>query len=383
MDFQFETIDYRPATFREDVLPLLPRHPAVFKIYDIRGQLMILDRTHDLNQRLERYYRDPGPISRDLDLSRITGRIEFHRTYSPFETVYLLYRERRRSFPATYRDLRTFRLFYLMKINRRQRFPRIYASREIKPGVDYFGPFLNRSQLDRVKTRLERTFQLRPCPYNIRGDDPRPDCLYFQMHTCSRPCNNDIDQLYYLENIQRAMAFIEGREAALETQFESRIAELAHAMRFEEAEIERRKLERLRQARLACKDTFYSVRHFNLLALMPAASPRHTTIAFIREGYVLGFEDYGADSLDSRLRADIGAYFNGPLREHDSQRQYDEFCLVSNFVVSPVDSVGFVPASPTDESLEAVAERIGERERKRVVHAEARRRRRATRSPDA
>ena len=33
----------------------------------------------------------------------------------------------------------TFRLFTLMKINRKQRFPRIYASREIKAGVDYFG----------------------------------------------------------------------------------------------------------------------------------------------------------------------------------------------------------------------------------------------------
>ena len=106
--------------------------------------------------------------------------------------------------------MRTFRLFTLMKMNRKQRFPRIYASKQIKSGVDYFGPFVTRGQFTRLKTALERTFKLRPCLYNIRGNDPHPDCLYFQMHTCSRPCNNDIDRGGYLADVDAAIAFIQG-----------------------------------------------------------------------------------------------------------------------------------------------------------------------------
>ena len=109
--------------------------------------------------------------------------------------------------------MRTFRFFTLMKINRKQRFPRIYASRQIKAGVDYFGPFVTRGQFTRLKTTLERTFKLRPCLYNIRGNDPHPDCLYFQMHTCSRPCNNDIDRRGYLSDVEEAMDFIQGRSS--------------------------------------------------------------------------------------------------------------------------------------------------------------------------
>ena len=69
-------------------------------------------------------------------IAEITGSIQYIRTDSTFETLYILYRERKHYFPKTYRKMRTFRLFTLMKINRKQRFPRIYASREITRGVD-------------------------------------------------------------------------------------------------------------------------------------------------------------------------------------------------------------------------------------------------------
>src|SRR2546427_12033873 len=123
-----------------------------------------------------------------------------------------------------------------MKINRRQRFPRSYASREIKPGVDYFGPFLARGQFTRLKTTLERPFKLRPCLYNIRGNDPHPDCLYFQMRTCSKPCNNDIDRHSYLRDVRDAIDFIQGRDSAIEQSLTDEMNVLAADMNFERAE---------------------------------------------------------------------------------------------------------------------------------------------------
>src|SRR5712691_11662754 len=141
----------------------VPKHSGVYKIFDTHGKLIVLDKTSNLFQRLERYYGERSEMVRDLDLREITGRIEYIRTDSTFETLYLLYRERKNYFPKTYRKMRTFRLFTLMKINRKQRFPRIYASRQIKAGVDYFCPFVTRSQFSRLKTMLQRTCKLRHC----------------------------------------------------------------------------------------------------------------------------------------------------------------------------------------------------------------------------
>jgi len=259
MEFEFTTVHYVKDTFLTTDLPSLPKGSAIYKIFDTRGQLIVLDKTSNLFQRLERYFGEHSERVKDLDLREITSRIEFRRTWSPFETTYLLYVQRREHFPKTYRRMRTFRLFKLMKINRKQRFPRVYASKQIKAGVDYFGPFVTRSQFSRLKTSLERTFKLRPCLYNIRGGDPHADCLYFQMHTCSRPCNDDINRERYLADVDAAIAFIQGNDEELAGKIVSRIGNLAAEEKFEEADLLRRQLDKVQRARKESKDKFPAV----------------------------------------------------------------------------------------------------------------------------
>src|SRR3989442_10569497 len=276
MEFRFETLEY------DRTLPAAPKHSGVYKIFDIRGKLIVLDKTSNLFDRLERYYGERSERVRDLDLREITGKIEYVRTDSAFETAYVLYWERKNYFPKTYRKMRTFRLVTLMKINRKQRFPRIYASRQIKAGVDYFGPFVSRGQFTKLKTMLERTFKLRPCLYNIRGSDPHPDCLYFQMHTCSRPCNNDIDRGKYLEDVEYSIRFIEGRDEEMEKALVQKMNNLSMDTKFEEAEIVRRRLDKIHRARQEYKDTFFSVWKLNYIAVLGSDSVFRCKIAFIR-----------------------------------------------------------------------------------------------------
>jgi excinuclease ABC subunit C len=364
MDFRFETIEYDRS------FPSLPKHSGVYKIFDVRGKLIVLDKTSNLADRFERFYGERSERVRDLDLREITGRIEYIRTDSPLETIYVLYRERKNYFPKTYRKMRTFRLFTLMKINRKQRFPRIYASRQIKAGVDYFGPFISRGQFTKLKTTLERTFKLRPCLYNIRGNDPHPDCLYFQMHTCSRPCNNDIDRRHYLEDVRDAVAFIEGRDEETERGLVARMNELASEMQFEQAEVLRRKLEKLQRARKDYKDTFFSVWNFDYIAVLASDSVARCKIAFIRKGRVVGFEQYDVATLKETLPTDLTRFFNAPPDNDSMDATYDEFCLVATFIVDPLQSVDLLPFREDTASLpDQVLERLQQRKRKRKPDA--------------
>ncbi|HEY2380472.1 MAG TPA: hypothetical protein VGK48_04750, partial [Terriglobia bacterium] len=346
----------------------LPKHSGVYKIFDLHGKLIVLDKTSNLFERFERYYGERSERVRDLDLREITGRIEYIRTDSTFETLYVLYRERKRHFPKTYRKMRTFRLFTLMKINRKQRFPRIYASRQVKSGVDYFGPFISRSQFTRLKTTLERTFKLRPCLYNIRGNDPHPDCLYFQMHTCSRPCNNDIDRRGYLEDVHEAIGFIEGRDADVENALVGKMNGLAAETRFEDAEIVHRKLDKLHRARQEYKDTFFSVWNFNYVAVLGADSVSRCKIAFIRQGRVVGFEQYEVAALKEAFEGDLQRLFSIPM-EKSADAVYDEFCLVANFIVSPLQNVHLIPTADPESVLPRVLQRL-QRKRKEPQEAQ-------------
>jgi excinuclease ABC subunit C len=348
MEFDFTSLPYDRNTFLSSELPSLPKGPAIYKIFDTRGQLIVLDKTSNLSQRLERYFGERSERVKDLDLREITSRIEFRRTWSPFETTYLLYVQRREHFPKTYRKMRTFRLFTLMKLNRKQRFPRVYASKQIKSGVDYFGPFVTRGQFARLKTSLERTFKLRPCLYNIRGGDPHSDCLYFQMHTCSRPCNDDIDRAGYLADIDSAIAFIQGHDEELEKALVARINAFAADEKFEEAEIERRKLEKIQRARKESKDKFASVWGFDYLVLLPSDSTVRTKVAFVRSGSIVKFQDYETATLGDVLPADVAETLSGTPPKANREWQYDEFCLVASYLVHPLKSVELVKVGDKD-----------------------------------
>ena len=363
MEFAFTEVPYDGA-FVERVLPAIPSSSGVYKIYDKRGKLIVLDKTSNLFQRLERFFGPRSEKLKDLDLTLIAQRIEYIRTCSPFETLYVLYGERRRLFPKTYRKMRTFRLFTLMKINSRQRFPRLYASREIKTGVDYFGPFVSRTQFTRLKTALERTFKLRPCPYNIRGNDPHPDCMYFQMHTCSRPCNNDIDRTGYLADVNEARAFIQGRDDEIESSLMTRIGDLAANTQFEEAEALRRKLEKVRRARQEIKETFRSVWDFDFLAVLPSVTVSRCRIAFVRAGAIARFEEYEVDQLAEPLARDLAEVYSGSPSHTNREWQYDEFCLVSTFLLDPVQTVDLIPLSRCEDFVLQVQTRIEERRKK-------------------
>jgi excinuclease ABC subunit C len=217
-----------------------------------------------------------------------------------------------------------------------------------------------------LKTTLERTFKLRPCLYNIRGNDPHPDCLYFQMHTCSRPCNNDIDRRGYLEDVDEAIAFIEGQDEAIERDLVRKMNDLAAETKFEDAELVHRRLDKIRRARQEYKDTFFSVWKFNYLAVLGSDSVSRCKIAFIRRGQIAGFEQYEVASLSDTLHADLLRFFSAPAERGNNDTAYDEFCLVSNFIVDPLQSVDLIRIESLDSIPEEVLKRLQQRKRRRA-----------------
>src|SRR5205823_10121688 len=107
--------------------------------------------------------------------------------------------------------------------------------------------------------------------------------------TCSKPCNNDIDRRGDLEDVQEAIAFIEGRDEDVERALQQKMNDLAAEMKFEDAEVLRRRLDKLHRARHEYKDTFFAVWNFNYIVVLGSDSVSRCRIAFIRRGKITGF----------------------------------------------------------------------------------------------
>lgn len=336
-------------------LSSVPRHSGVFRIFDSHGTLLLLEKTHNLALRLRRFYsEDPEPGA--LDLRQIGERIEFCPTDSPFESLYLLYLERRRLFPGTYRRMKTFPLYHLLAIDPRLRFPRIDISRDVGEGVRYFGPFRSRKTAEQIRSMIERTFGVRSCEYDIQGDLAYPDCLYFQMQTCSRPCNGDIDRDSYMRDVSSAIALVEGDIDKGLQPLLIRIATLADETRFEQAELLRLQMEKARKARLEVKNPLFEVGQFNFVVVMNSGSTKYRKVAFIRAGRVRRLEIHPVASIGDTLARSL-ATLDETTQPVPSRTSfvYDEFCIAADFLSRPLRSVRFFPYRSPEETADEIA----------------------------
>jgi hypothetical protein len=141
--------------------------------------------------------------------------------------------------------------------------------------------------------------------------------------------------------------------------------DLATQTKFEEAELVRRRLDKIHRARQEYKDTFFAVWKFNYVSILPSDSVSRCKIAFIREGRIVAFEHYEIESLREALAGDLRRVFETSVEPDTRGSRYDEFCLVSNFIVDPLQSVDLLPVRDIETLPALVIERIQQRKRKR------------------
>lgn len=351
--FDFQPLPIEGLAQVEIPAPAPPRQ-AVFRVFDPNGKLILLERTHNLRTRLRRFYaQEPQPGA--LDLRRIGKRIEYCRTDSPFESLYLLYLERRKWFPSAYRKMRTFPLYLLVDVDPRVRFPRISVTRKVCEGALAFGPFRNRRAAEEAQAAMERLFRVRPCDYDIRGDDPYPDCLYFQMETCSRPCNGDIGREAYMEDVRASIAWLVGEEEGYRGRLLERIRALADETRFEEAEQIRVHLDGTDPTSRPERNRVFDLARFDYVVLMKAASVKRRKVAVIRGGAIVRMEEHDVGGIAETLRESLirtQEELAAPARDAFT---YDEFCLAASFLHRRLPSVRFFPFRNPQETAAEVA----------------------------
>jgi excinuclease ABC subunit C len=261
--------------------------------------------------------------------------------------------------------MKTFPLVHLLEIDPTLKFPKIDTVRRVHRDRWTFGPFRSKSELERLKVDMERAFRLRPCDYDIQGNDPYPDCIYFQMNTCSKPCNGDIGRVEYMADVKGAARFIEGREHVDLEMLDRRIRELSDDLRFEEASELKKRMVRIDEARRTNRQFPYRVDQFHAIVVMDSGSTRTRRVAHVRNGAVVGFEDHDTDDIDRTLPDRISALAAGSSPPLPDDRVYEDFCLVARFMTRAVASVHVVPYTDDDVrvALEAVIAVIGLAER--------------------
>jgi excinuclease ABC subunit C len=219
----------------------LPNGPGVYRMLDVKGEVLYVGKAKSLKKRLPAYVKPLG--ARLQRMVALTRGLEVVTTANDVEALLLecnLIKRHRPPYNIVLRDDKSFPYIYLGKASASQPFPRIGRHRGAKrKDCDYFGPFASSGAVNETLGALLRAFPLRSCPESIFANRTRP-CLQYQIKRCSAPCVGRIAAEDYALLLEQARAFLAGRSEKVRADLQARMADAAEALEFETAAAIRR-----------------------------------------------------------------------------------------------------------------------------------------------
>lgn len=217
----------------------VPHKPGVYLMRDRFGTVIYVGKARDLRRRLSQYFQPSRRIYSDPKLVALIEAIHDFDIYvvrSEPEAVLLegkLIKEFHPRYNVSFRDDKR---FLMVKVNLNDPIPRFTLTRiQQDDGSRYFGPFPDSGALKNILTLMRRQFNLRGCKTFLPTEQDYKHCLYAHLRYCTAPCIGNVTRDQYLQQVQAACDFLDGKCEELAEEIEEQMKKAAMAQEFEKA----------------------------------------------------------------------------------------------------------------------------------------------------
>src|SRR5215218_10213817 len=219
----------------------LPDQPGVYLFRDERGRVIYVGKAKSIRKRVASHFGSRSQLSALID------NIEYLVVATEAEALLT-----EQNFIKQYRPrfnirLRDDKSYPYIAISLDEDFPRVYFTRERhRRERVYFGPYSSAKRVRGTLDLLAKIFQLRSCEGPEPGRHSGSPCLDYYIKRCGAPCVGYVSKEEYREGIEGVMAFLSGRFKEIERDLEQRMYFAAGQQDYEQATIERNRLQSVR-----------------------------------------------------------------------------------------------------------------------------------------
>ncbi len=292
------------------IVEAMPTRPGVYLHKDASGTIIYVGKAKNLRSRVRSYFQEGRPVNaKTVALMRKIADVEFIVTDTEVEALLLentLIKQHRPKYNILLKDDKSYPFIRVTK----EPYPRVFKTRTVvNDGSSYFGPYTDGTYLYHLLKTLRSVFPLRSCdlPLTDAGiaEGRWKVCLDYHIKKCEGPCEGIISAARYNEYIRQATQVLQGKTRELETQLHDKMLELAEELRFEDAEVVRQRLERLRQHTSKQKVLTSDRRDQDVFALARSESTACSLVLTIRDGKLVGKRHYIITSVQDRSDEEI------------------------------------------------------------------------------
>lgn len=222
----------------EEELKKLPGKPGVYIMHGEKDEIIYVGKAVSLKNRVRQYFQSSRNKGAKIEqmVTHIT-RFEYIVTDSELEALVLecnLIKEHRPKYNTMLKDDKT---YPFIKVTVNEPYPRVLFSRTMKKDkAKYFGPYTSSTAVKDVIELVRKIYMVRSCNRNLPRDcgKDRP-CLYYYMKQCTAPCQGNVSEEAYKQNIGQVLHFLNGNYKETIDQLTEKMMAASEEMRFEDA----------------------------------------------------------------------------------------------------------------------------------------------------
>ena len=294
----------------------LPDTPGVYLHKDRLGNIIYVGKAVSLRNRVRQYFQSTKNMAPKVR-SMVSQIAEFEYITAGSETEALilecnLIKKYRPKYNILLRDDKTYP--YIKITN--EEYPRIIKTRIVKKdGSRYFGPYSDAGAVNKIVDLLNASFALKRCSATSFPPGFRP-CLNYHINQCKGVCSGDVDRQTYMESIEGAREFLNGKNSKILGRLKERMLKASEALNFEEAAQYRDYIEAAKALSATQRVVMHQAADIDIVIPARGQEEVHMVIFFVREGKLVGRETYEMESSWEENKQELVAAF---LNQHYSQ----------------------------------------------------------------
>lgn len=281
------------------IVSSMPEKPGCYQYFDENGVIIYVGKAKNLKRRVYSYFSKEHDNRKTAILVSKIRDIKYTVVNTEEDALLLennLIKEWNPRYNILLKDGKT----YPSIVVTNEFLPRIFQTRKInKKFGTYFGPYSHVPTMYALLDLIKNLYPLRRCHETITPESiakgKHKECLEYHIKNCKAPCTGKQSVEEYLRNVAEAKEILKGNTTEIQRKMMAQMQELAAELKFEEAEVIKKKyllLENYRSRSEVVSNTLHNIDVFNIVSDQKIAYINflHVTNGCINKAFTFEYE---------------------------------------------------------------------------------------------
>lgn len=270
---------------------LLPDSPGVYLYLDEAGTVIYVGKAKRLKRRVSSYFNRVHPVLRTNMLVRHIHDMRYIVVNTEEEALDLennLIKEYQPHYNVLLKDDKSYPWICVTK----ELFPRVFITRNTQlKGARMFGPYPRAEVAKALIETIRQIYPIRTCRHALTADNVEARkhrlCLQYHIKNCEGCCQGFVTPEHYGQHIAQIKQILNGDTKQVSDYLLEQMQSLAEAMKFEEAEVLKRKYLLIEKYRVKSVIVNPSIHNIDVFALLRDDSNAYINYMHMRGGAVV------------------------------------------------------------------------------------------------